>query len=341
MSETIKTDAPQKPIILSGIQPSGVLTLGNYLGAVRNWVQLQKDYRCAYCIVDLHAITVRQEPAALRENSLSAYALLLAAGVNPDECIAFIQSHVPAHAELAWVLNTFTPFGDLGRMTQFKDKSARYAENINAGLFTYPVLMAADILLYQSNLVPVGADQKQHIELARDVAIRFNTAYGNTFTIPEPYIPKEGARVMSLQDPTKKMSKSDPNPKAYVGMLEKPDQIIKKFKSAVTDSDAQVAYREGKEGINNLMSIYAAVTGKSYDAIENEFAGKGYGDFKTAVGETVVEVLRPIRQEFDRLMTDKGYLESCYRTGAEKASAMAERTLQKVYKKVGFVPRSV
>ncbi len=338
MTQTETGKPARKPIIFSGIQPTGVITLGNYLGAVKNWVALQDDYRCIYSIVNLHAITVRQDPAALRAATLDVFALLLACGIDPEKSLLFMQSHVKTHAELAWVLSCYTQFGELSRMTQFKDKSARYQDNINAGLFTYPVLMAADILLYQTNLVPVGADQKQHLEISRDIAGRFNGIHGNVFSIPEPYIPKEGARVMSLQEPTKKMSKSDPNPKAYVAVLDGKDTIIKKFKGAVTDSEARVAYGEGKEGINNLMSIYSAVTGRSYEQIEADFAGKGYGDFKVAVGETVAEHLRPIQAEFARIRQDKAYLESIYRAGAQQALAISQRTLDKVYKKVGFLP---
>ena len=329
----------KKPILFSGIQPSGSLTLGNYLGALKNWVALQDEYRGIYSVVDLHAITVRQDPAKFRQQIIRTYAILLACGIDPQKSLLFIQSQVPAHAELSWLLSCYTQFGELSRMTQFKDKSARHADNVNAGLFTYPVLMAADILLYQADVVPVGADQKQHLELSRDIAARFNGLYGDTFTVPEPYIPKIGARVMSLQEPTRKMSKSDENVNAYVAILDKPEDILRKFKRAVTDSEAQVRYAEGKDGINNLMGIYAAVTGKDYGAIESEFDGKGYGDFKTAVGEAVVEELRPVREKFDQLMADKAYLESLYRQGAEKAAAMANRTLRKVHKKVGFVPR--
>lgn len=329
-------NTPRKQIIFSGIQPTGTFTLGNYLGALQNWVKLQDEYNCCYSVVNQHAITVRQEAKTLRENTISAYALLLACGVDPEKSIVFIQSHVPAHAELAWVLNCYTQFGELSRMTQFKDKSQRHPDNINAGLFAYPALMAADILLYQANLVPVGIDQKQHLELTRNVAQRFNGLYGQTFTLPEGYIPKTSAKIMSLQDPTKKMSKSDDNAKSYVLILDKPETILKKFRSAVTDSEAVVAYREGKDGVNNLMSIYSAVTGKEYDAIENEFAGKGYGDFKTAVGEAVAESLRPIREQYDHLMGDRAYLEECWKKGAEKAERIAARTLDKVYKKIGF-----
>ncbi len=329
--------AERKPVIFSGIQPSGVITLGNYLGAVRNWVLLQQDYNCIYCVVDLHAITVRQEPAKLRQNTLEAVALLLACGIDPEKSLVFIQSHVKTHAELAWVLNCYTQFGELSRMTQFKDKSTRYADNINAGLFTYPVLMAADILLYQTDLVPVGADQKQHLELARDVATRFNGLYGNVFRIPDGYFPKTGARVMSLQEPGKKMSKSDPNPKSYVAVLDDENTILKKFRSAVTDSEARVAFADGKDGINNLMTIYSAITGLSYEQIENEFAGKGYGDFKTAVGQAVADELKPIRSRFAELMQDKAYLQKIYQQGAQRALAVSQRTVDKVYKKLGFV----
>lgn len=332
--------APQpgrKKRIFSGIQPTGVMTLGNYLGAVRNWAQLQEDYDCTYCIVNMHAITVRQEPAKLRKNTLDAYALMLACGIDPEKSIAFIQSHVRTHAELAWVLNCYTQFGELSRMTQFKDKSAKHADNINAGLFDYPVLMAADILAYQADLVPVGIDQKQHLELARDIAIRFNNLHGNVFTVPEPYIPEAGAKIMSLQEPTKKMSKSDENVNAFITILDDEDTIIRKFKRAITDSEAEVVYREGKDGINNLMNIYSVITGKSYDDIAKEFEGKGYGDFKLAVGETVADALKPVRERFAALQADKSYLESCYRHGAEQALAISARTLDKVYKKIGFL----
>ena len=337
---TPETPAPgKKKIAFSGIQPTGAFTLGNYIGAVRNWVPLQEEYRCIYSIVNLHAITVHQDPAALRQRTLEGYALGMACGIDPEKSIFFIQSHNPHHAECAWVLNCSTQFGELSRMTQFKDKSARYADNINAGLFTYPTLMAADILLYQTDVVPVGEDQRQHIELTRDVANRFNGAFGKTFVIPEGIIPKssEGARVMSLQDPTKKMSKSDPNPKACISILDPPDTIIKKFRGAVTDSEARVAYGPEKPGVSNLMSIYRVFTGKTLEEIEAEFAGKGYGDFKTVVGETVAQALIPIQERYAQLMADKAYLESCYRRGAEQAMALSGRTLEKVYKKVGFL----
>lgn len=327
----------KKKIILSGIQPTGVFTLGNYLGAIRNWNTMQEEYNCIYCIANLHAITVRQDPVKLRKQTLDAFALMLACGIDPDKSIAFIQSHVRQHAELSWVLSCFTQFGELSRMTQFKDKSAKNADNINAGLFTYPVLMAADILLYQADLVPVGADQKQHVEIARDIAERFNNVCSKTFTIPEPYIPKVGARVMSLADPTKKMSKSDENLNAFISILDAPEAIVKKFKRAVTDSEADIRYAEGKDGINNLMSIYSIITGFDNATIEREFDGKGYGYFKEQVGNCVAESLRPIRENFERISNDKAYLEECYIKGAEKASKFAERTLSKVYKKVGFV----
>ncbi len=329
----------KKKIVYSAIQPSGTITLGNYLGALKNWVIMQEEgtHNCIYTLADLHTITVRQEPAKMRKNVLDAYASILACGIDVEKSIFFIQSHVHQHAELAWILNCYTQFGELSRMTQFKDKSAKHADNINAGLFTYPCLMAADILLYQADLVPVGADQKQHIELARDVAGRFNSLYSPTFTVPEGFIPKNGARVMSLQDPTKKMSKSDENVNACVSLLDSPDVILKKFKRAVTDSEAHVAYGEGKDGINNLMGIYSVVTGKSMEDIENEFAGKGYGDFKVAVGEAVIEELRPIREKYEKLIADKAYLEESYRKGAEIAERMAQRTLDKVMKKIGFI----
>ena len=328
-----------KKVIFSGIQPTGTFTLGNYLGALQNWAALQDEYNCCYSVVNMHAITVRQDPKDLRANTLSAYAMLLSVGIDPEKCILFIQSHVRTHAELAWVLDCYTEFGELSRMTQFKDKSARHPENINCGLFTYPSLMAADILLYQADLVPVGDDQRQHLELTRDIAERFNGIYGNTFTVPDGYYPKLTARVMSLQDPTKKMSKSDDNPKSYISLLDPPATIVKKIKSAVTDSDSLVAYREGKDGINNLMSIYSAVTKKSLEQIENEFVGKGYGDFKQAVGEAVAEALRPIQEKHAQLMREKAFLEDCYRAGAEKAQQVSQRTLDKVYKKIGFLPR--
>ncbi len=326
----------KKARVLSAIQPTSVPTLGNYLGALKNWASMSKDNDCLYAVADLHAITVRQEPAKLRKQTLEMYALLLAIGLDPEESVVFVQSHVPQHAELAWILNCYTQFGEAARMTQFKDKSAKHADNINVGLFSYPTLMAADILLYQADYVPIGADQKQHLELARDIAERFNGIYSPTFTIPNPYIGKAGARVMSLQDPTKKMSKSDPNPKASVSLLDTPDDIRKKFKSAVTDSEAKVRYADGKDGINNLMSIYSCCTGLDYDAIEKEFDGKGYGDFKLAVAESVIESIRPVQEKYNELMSDKAYIEKCAAEGAMKASYIANKTLSKVMKKVGF-----
>ncbi len=333
MSENIE----RKKIVFSGIQPTGIMTLGNYLGAVKNWGVLQEEYNCAYSIVDMHAITVRQNPTDLRKNTLDAYALILACGIDPEKSIAFIQSHVPAHAELNWILSCYTQFGELGRMTQFKDKSQKHADNINAGLFTYPVLMAADILLYKADVVPVGIDQKQHLELARNIAERFNGVYGNTFTVPDPYISKQGAKIMSLADPTKKMSKSDENPNGFIAILDDEDTIIRKFKRAVTDSDSCVRYADGKDGINNLITIYSLVTGKSVEEIEREFDGRGYGDFKLAVGQAVSDHLKPVRDKFNELRNDKAYLEACYKAGADKASGIAARTLSKVKHKVGWV----
>ena len=332
----------QKKRILSGIQPSGDLTLGSYLGAIKNWAALADEYDCYYMLADMHTITVRQVPAELRRHTLTQVAAYIASGLDPEKNVLFVQSHVPAHAQLGWVLDCYTMFGELSRMTQFKDKSAKNADNINAGLFTYPALMAADILLYQADLVPVGGDQKQHVEICRDIATRFNGIYGDTFKLPDPYIPQVGARVMSLTSPEKKMSKSDKDPNGCVYMLEKPEDILRKFKRAITDSDTERCVRfdrENKPGVSNLMSIYSAVTGKSFEAIEAEFDGKGYGAFKPVVGEAVVEMLRPIQEETRRLLSDKAYLEGVYRAGAEKASYVAEKTLRKVYKKVGFLAR--
>ncbi|MCI6560139.1 MAG: tryptophan--tRNA ligase [Oscillospiraceae bacterium] len=326
-----------KKLIFSGIQPTGTFTLGNYIGAVRNWGPLQDQYNCIYCVVDMHAITVRQDPVKLRQNTMNAYALLMACGIDTEKSILFIQSHVRTHAELSWILSCNTQFGELSRMTQFKDKSQRHADDVNAGLFTYPVLMAADILAYNADLVPVGVDQKQHLELARNIAQRFNQRYGEFFTVPEPYIPEVGAKVMSLQDPTKKMSKSDDNPNACILILDDKDTIIRKFKRAVTDSESEICYREGKDGINNLISIYSTVTGKDFDSITSEFAGKGYGDFKLAVGEAVADHLEPIRSEFARISKDKAFLKQCYTDGAEKALRYSSRIVSKVYRKVGFV----
>ncbi len=328
----------QKGVMLSGIQPSGELTLGSYLGAIKHWAGRADQFDCYYFMADLHTITVRQNPADLRRRTVSQLAAYIACGLDPERNTLFIQSHVPAHAQLGWILDCYTMFGELSRMTQFKAKSAAHAENINAGLFTYPCLMAADILLYQADYVPVGEDQKQHCELTRDIAERFNAIYGPVFKVPEPYIPKMGARVMSLTSPENKMSKSDQDPNGCVYLLEDPAVIAKKFKRAVTDSEACVRYDPAsKPGISNLMQIYAAATGKSFGTIEAEFAGQGYGAFKTAVGDSVVEMCRPIREETERLLRDKGYLESVYRAGAEKAGYIANKTLRKVYKKVGFV----
>lgn len=334
----METDvAVKKKKILSCIQPSGIPTLGNYLGALKNWKTLADEFDGAFAVADLHAITVRQEPAKLREQTKNVLALLLAIGLNPDESIIFVQSHVPQHSQLAWVLNCFTQFGEMSRMTQFKDKSLSHADNVNVGLFAYPVLMAADILLYQADLVPVGADQKQHLEIARDIATRFNGIYGDVFTVPDAYIGKNGARVMSLTDPVKKMSKSDPNPKGFISVFDTPDVIMKKFKSAVTDSEACVRYADGKDGINNLIGIYSCCTGKGCEEIEKEFDGKGYGDFKVAVAEAVIEELRPVQSEYNRIINDKAYLTEVAAAGAEKAERIANRTYQKVMKKVGFL----
>ena len=328
----------QKKRVLSMIQPTGTFTLGIYLGALKNFVRLQDDYECVYALADLHAITVRQEPAAFRKNILEAYALMLAIGIDLKRSVFFIQSQVAEHAQLAWVLNCYTQFGELSRMTQFKDKSQKHADNINAGLFTYPCLMAADILLYQADYVPIGADQKQHLELARNVAERFNGLYSPTFTVPDPIIAEHGARVMSLQDPTKKMSKSDENANSFITVLDDPDTIMRKFKRAVTDSEACVRFAEGKDGVNNLMGIYSSITGRSMEEIEREFDGKGYGDFKPTVAEAVIEELRPIQERYRNLIADKAYLEQCYRENAPKAQAIARRTLSKVMKKIGYLP---
>ena len=329
--------ASRRRIILSGIQPTGTFTLGNYLGAVKNWRQLQEEYDCYYFVADLHALTVYHDPAARRKASREAFALLLACGLDPTKSLVFIQSHVPAHAQMAWMLSCLSPFGDLSRMTQFKDKSAKHPEDINAGLFTYPALMAGDILLYQADYVPVGADQTQHLEFTRNIAARFNHIYGETFRLPEGYFPKTGARVMSLAEPTAKMSKSDENAKATIFILDDEKTILKKFKSAVTDSEALVAFREGKDGINNLMTIYSAVTGKSIEAIADEFSGKGYGDFKTAVGTIVAEELREIRENYARLLKDAAYLDAAIMDGTERASQIAEKTLRKTMRKMGLV----
>ena len=326
--------------IFSGIQPSGDLTLGNYLGALKNFIPFQETHECYYCVVNQHAITVPQDPRQLHARTTELAAIYIAAGLDPAKATLFVQSEVPEHALLGWVMITTSYVGEMERMTQYKDKARKQGDSIPLGLMTYPPLMAADILLYQANLVPVGEDQRQHMEITRTLAERFNYRYGEVFTIPEMWAPKGGARVMSLQEPTKKMSKSDKDPNGCVYMLEKPEDILRKFKKAVTDSEACVRFDPAdKPGVSNLMQIYAVATGKSFETIEQEFAGHGYGDFKQAVGESVVELLRPIREETERLLADKSYLESVYRAGAEKAAYVANRTLNKVYKKVGFLPR--
>jgi tryptophanyl-tRNA synthetase len=336
--------ATTRPVVLSGIQPSGHLTLGNYLGAVKNWVELQQQYDCYYTLVDLHTITVRQDAADLRERCYKTLALLMACGLDPKQNVLFVQSHVSAHARLAWILNCYTMFGELGRMTQFKDKSAKNTDNINAGLFDYPVLMAADILLYDTAKVPVGEDQKQHLELARDVAMRFNSAHGKPpekqiFTVPEPMIPKVGARIMGLQDPTSKMSKSDDNENNNVYLLDTPDVLERKFKRAVTDSGSEVRYSADKPGVANLMSILSATTGDSFDAIEQRFAGAGYGKFKAAVAEAVIEKLKPVQQRYQELRGDEAGLRRVLKDGAERAAAHADRTLARVHDALGFIPQ--
>ena len=329
----------KKKIIFSGVQPSGKITIGNYIGAIKNWVTLQNDYDCVFCVVDMHAITVAQEPAKLRANTMELLALYLACGINPDTSTVFLQSHVPQHAELAWVLNTVTYIGELNRMTQFKDKCARHADNLNMGLMDYPVLMASDILLYQADLVPVGADQKQHLELTRDIAMRFNSRYSPTFVVPDAYISKTGARIMSLQDATVKMSKSDENENAYVAMSDSVDDIRRKFKRAVTDSDTVVRYGEDKPEISNLLNIYCAFAGCTLQEAQKEFEGKGYGEFKPRIADAVIAVLQPVQQEQKRLLADKAYLNQILKEGAAKAEYRAQKTLAKVYKKIGFVPK--
>lgn len=333
MSELLK-----RKRILSGIQPTGTPTLGNYLGALRNWALLQNNYDCLYMVADLHALTVRQVPADLRRNSRALTALLLAVGIDPKEHILFVQSHVPAHCELSWILACNTQFGELSRMTQFKDKSAKHPDNVNGGLFTYPVLMASDILVYNADLVPVGQDQTQHLELARDIAGRFNNIYGETFTLPEGYVPAAGAKVMSLSEPTKKMSKSDPNVNSFILMTDDKDTIVRKFKRAVTDSDGVVRFdAANKPGVSNLMTIYAAFTGKTMPEIEAEFAGKGYGDFKMAVAETTADAICPVQEELQRIQADKAYVDEVLKDGAERAARLANRTVSKVYRKVGLL----
>ena len=328
-----------KKVLYSGMQATGTLTLGNYLGALKNWVELTDEYECIYGVMDLHSLTVRQVPAEFRKNARALYALYVAAGLDPEKNCIYYQSHVSGHAELGWILNCFTYMGELNRMTQFKDKAAKHADNINAGLYTYPVLMAADILLYQADVVPVGVDQKQHLEITRDIAERFNNIYGDVFTIPEAYIGKKGAKIMSLQEPGKKMSKSDTNANATILLLDDTDTIIRKFKRAVTDSESEVRYAEEKPGISNLMDIYSAVTGKTYEEIEKEFAGKGYGDFKLAVGETVADHLKPLQERYEQLMKDKAYIETMIKQNDEKAAYYANKTLRKVQKKVGLTER--
>ena len=328
-----------KKVLFSGMQATGNLTLGNYLGALKNWVTLSDEYECFYSVVDMHSITVRQDPAVLRKRARALLTLYIAAGLDPEKNCIYYQSHVSGHAELAWILNCFTYMGELNRMTQFKDKSAKHADNINAGLFTYPVLMAADILLYQADVVPVGIDQMQHLEITRDIAERFNHIYGDVFTIPEAYIGKVGAKIMSLQDPSKKMSKSDENPNASIYLLDDPDTIMRKCRRAVTDSEAQILYREEQPGVKNLIDIYSACTVMKPDEVVKEFDGKGYGDFKTAVGEAVVSVLKPLQDEVARLEKDKAYINGIIKDNAEKAGYFANKTLRKVQKKIGFPER--
>ena len=325
-----------KKILFSGMQATGSLTLGNYLGALKNWLNLCDDYECFYSVVDLHSITVRQDPAELRKKARNLLMLYIAAGLDPEKNCIYYQSHVSGHAELAWILNCFTYMGELNRMTQFKDKSAKHADNINAGLFTYPVLMASDILLYQTDVVPVGKDQLQHLELTRDIAIRFNSIYGDVFTVPEPYLGKAGAKIMSLQDPTKKMSKSDENPNASIYLTDDRDTVIRKFKRAVTDSEARIHYCEEQPGVSNLIEIYGAVTGKTFEEVEKEFEGKGYGDFKLAVGEAVADLLTPLQTRFNEISQDKAYIDKIIKENGEKADYYATKTLRKVQKKVGF-----
>ena len=324
--------------ILSGIQPTGTPTLGNYMGAVRNWALLQKDYDCLYMVADLHALTVREVPADLRRHTRELAALLLAAGIDPKNHVLFVQSHVPAHSQLSWVLACNTQFGELSRMTQFKDKSAKHPDNVNGGLFTYPVLMASDILIYNADLVPVGQDQTQHLEIARDIAGRFNGIYGPTFTLPDGYTPAAGAKIMSLAEPTKKMSKSDTNVNGFVLMTDDKDTIVRKFKRAVTDSDGVVRFdAAAKPGVSNLMTIYGAFTGKSNEEIEAEFAGRGYGDFKMAVAEATADALAPVQAEYGRILADKAYVDEVLKDGADRAARLADRTVSKVYRKIGLL----
>lgn len=328
-----------KKVLFSGMQATGSLTLGNYLGALKNWLTLSDEYECFYSVVDMHSITVRQDPATLRKRARALLTLYIAAGLDPEKNCIYYQSHVSGHAELAWILNCYTYMGELNRMTQFKDKSSKHADNINAGLFTYPVLMAADILLFQADVVPVGIDQMQHLELTRDIAQRFNSIYGDVFTVPKPYIGKVGAKIMSLQDPARKMSKSDENPNASIFLMDDPDTIIRKCKRAVTDSEAQILYRDEQPGVKNLIDIYSACTNKTPQEVVAEFDGKGYGDFKMAVGESVVSVLRPLQEEVARLEKDKAYIDNIIKNNAEKANYYATKTLRKVQRKIGFPDR--
>lgn len=328
-----------KKVLFSGMQATGNLTLGNYLGALKNWVALNEEYECFFSVVDMHSITVRQNPAELRKRARALLTLYIAAGLDPKKNCIYFQSHVSGHAELMWILNCFTYMGELNRMTQFKDKASKHEDNINAGLFTYPVLMASDILLFQTDVVPVGIDQMQHLEITRDIAQRFNNVYGDVFTIPEPYIGKAGAKIMSLQDPVKKMSKSDENPNASIYLLDDPDTIIRKFKRAVTDSDNSIRYSDEKPGIKNLIDIYGSVTGKTVEEVEKEFDGKGYGEFKIAVGESVVSILKPLQDKVEEISKDKKYLDSIIKENAEKATYFSTKTLRKVQKKVGLPER--
>ncbi len=328
-----------KKIILSGIQPSGILTIGNYLGAIKNWETMQDEYDCLFMLADLHTLTVKQDPARLRANTYELTALYLACGLDPVKSVLFLQSHVPAHAELTWILNTVSYPGELSRMTQFKDKSLKHADNINMGLMDYPVLMAADILLYQADVVPIGADQKQHLELTRDLAVRFNNRYGETFKVPEAYIGKMGAKIYSLQEPGRKMSKSDENPNGFVSMDDDEATVLRKFKRAVTDSGSEIRRGEDKPGITNLINIYSLFSGKSAEETEREFEGAGYADFKKRVGEAVAAGIEPIRAEKNRILKDKGYIDKLLSEGADRAAYLANKTLRKVYKKVGLVPR--
>lgn len=326
-------------IIFSGIQPSGIITLGNYIGAVRNWSRVSEQGKGIFSVVDLHAITVRQDPKELHERILSTLAMIIASGVDPEKNLIFIQSHVPEHCELTWLLNCYTMFGELSRMTQFKDKSRRYADNINAGLFDYPVLMAADILLYDTDLVPVGVDQKQHLELARNIAVRMNGIFPEAFKVPEGYIPAVGAKVMSLTQPDKKMSKSDPNPKSYISIIDEPAVIMKKCRSAVTDSENRIAYEEGRAGMNNLLTIYSAMTGETIEAAVSRFEGQGYGAFKTAVADAIIAELNPLQEKYRQLTADPAYLQKVYSRSAEEARAIAGKTLKRIQERIGFVTR--